>query len=89
MCHILLSSVPVDNIVELFISHKILTYDDIEVISFAPSEYLKKKVLLSLLLCLKVPTWLIICDMLHNAESTRHVDEKLKDGKLFQVATYV
>ena len=83
MCHILLSSVPVDNIVKLFKSHKILTDDDIEVILFASSEYLKKKVLLSLLLYLKVPTWLIICDVLHNAESTRHVGDKLKDGKLF------
>ena len=56
-------------------------------ISFSPSEYLKKKVLLSLLLCLKVPTWLVICDVLHNAESMRHVGDKLKDGKLFQIAT--
>ena len=82
LCHILLDSIPVNNIADLFTSQKIFTDDDINVISFAPNEYLKKKVLLYWLLCLKLPTWLIIHDVLSNNESMRSVGDQLMQGKL-------
>lgn len=71
-----------DNIVKLFKPHNILTDDDLEVIDFAPSKYLQRKVLLKCLLCLKLPVWLMICDLLLENKSTKQVGNKLMDGKL-------
>ena len=57
--------------------------DDVEVISFAPSEHLRNKILLEYLWHLKLSVWSMICDMLHNTKSLRHVGNQLMEGKLF------
>ena len=85
--HILLESMPMDDIFKLLNSQKILTDDDVEVILFSPSEYLKKQLLLRHSLHLKLSAWAIICDVLDNTKSMRHVGSQLMDGKLF-LSTY-
>ena len=69
-----------DNVFKLFYFHKIFTTDDLEVISFTPSEYLKKQILLQYL---KLSMWPMICDLLHNIKSMRHIGSHLRDGKLY------
>ena len=87
LSHSLLESVPMDDIVKLFNSQKILTDDDVEVVLFSPSDYLKKQLLLRHTLHLKIFVWEMICDVLHNIKSMRHVSNQLMDGKLFIVAS--
>ena len=81
MYHILLENISADHTVKLFITHKILDDDDIAVISFAPSEYLKKEFLFRCLWYLKLSVWPLICDVLHNIKSMRHVSSQLAEGK--------
>ena len=83
LCHILLDNVPTDDIVKIFSSHKLLTDEDMEVISFAPSEYLKMQFLFQYLQNLKLTMWLMICDILHNTKSMKHIGSQLNDGKLY------
>lgn len=82
MSHILLHNIPMDDIVKLFMSHKFLNDDDSEVMSFAPSEQSKKIFLIQTLQHLKLSLWLMICDVLDNTKSTKHVGSQLKNGKL-------
>ena len=92
LTHSLLESMPMDDIVKLFNSQKILTGDEVEVVLFSPSDYLKKQLLLRHSLHLKIFMWETICDVLHNTKSMRNVSNQLRDGKLFIVAsvyTYV
>ena len=72
-----------DDIVNLFYIHKLLTDDDLEVISFVASEYLKNKFLLEFMQNLKLAIWLMICDVLHNTQSMKHIGSQLITGKLF------
>ena len=81
MYHILLENISVDDTVKLFVTHKILFDDDVAAISFAPSEYLKKKFLFRCLWYLKLSVWPLICDVLHNIKSMRHVSSQLAEGK--------
>ena len=81
MYHILWDNVPVDNIIKLFSDHRVFTDDDLEVISFAPSEHLKSQFLLRYLLYLKLSVWSMIRDVLHNTKSMRHVGSQLMNGK--------
>ena len=69
-------------------THKILTDDDVEVISFAPSEHLRNKILLECLWNLKLSVWPMICDILDNTKSMRPVGSQLMEGK-FSVAVIV
>ena len=71
-----------DNIVKLFNSYGLFTDDMMEVISFAPSDYLKNQILFRYLQYLKLPKWLKICDVLYSAKSTKHVSIQLRDGEL-------
>ena len=77
-----------DDIVKLFNSQKILTDDDVEVVLFSPSDYLKKQLLLGHSLHLKIFVWEMICDVLQNTKSMRHVGNQLMDGKLFIVRSF-
>ena len=77
LCHILLDKVSIDDVITLFYSHKLFTDDDLKVISFTPSEYLKRQFLLRSLRYLKLTFWLIICDIMDE-----HVGSQLRDGKL-------
>ena len=61
ICHILLDNIPMDDIVQLFMAHKILIDDDVEVVSFAPSEHLRNKCLWECLWNLKLSVWPVIC----------------------------
>ena len=80
LCHIVLSKISTDNIVQLFYSHKLFTDGDLEVISFAPSEYLKTRFLLQSLHHFKLSMWLMICDIMYNDKSLEHIGSQLKDG---------
>ena len=75
LCGILLDKVSIDNIVTLFHSHKFITDDDLEVISFIPSEYLKRQILLRGLRYYKLVLWLQICDIVDE-----HVGSQLREG---------
>lgn len=76
-------SLPMDDVVMLlFNSLKLLTDDDLAAITFAPSEYLKNRFLIRYLQQLKLPVWLMICDVLHNSNSTRSIGSQLRIGKL-------
>ena len=91
MADILLDNLPVNNIVELCSSRQLLTDDILAVISFAPSEYFKSQTLSRCLQCLKLPEWLKICDVLRDAEITKHVGVQLKHSRLLQtqICTYI
>ena len=83
LCHILLDNVPADDIVKIFKSRKLLTDDDMEVNSFAPSQYLKMQILFQYLQSLMLTMWLMICDIFCNTKSMEHIGSQLNDGKLF------
>ena len=77
LCHILLDKVSIDDVVTLFCSHKVFTDDDLKVISFTPSEYLKRQFVLRSLQSFKLIFWLKICDIMDE-----RVGSQLRDGKL-------
>ena len=81
MYHILWDNLPVDNIIKLFTGHKLFADDDLDVISFAPSEYLKRQFLFRYLQHLKLAIWSMVCDVLHNTKSLRHIGGQLMNGK--------
>lgn len=84
MCNILLDNIPLFGIVEFFSFHKILSDNDLEVISLAPSEYLKRKFLLVYLQHFKLTVWPMILDLLHrNTRSMRLIGDQLMNGKVF------
>ena len=85
MYHILLDNIPVDDIGKIFNSHNVLTNDDLEVMSYAPSEYLKKQFVLQTLHRLKLCVWIMICDVLENTKFKDSVGNLLRDGELFQI----
>ena len=74
-----------DDICKMFNSHNIFTNDDLEVISFTPSEYLKRQFVLQTLQGLKLSMWIMICDVLDNTRFKSSVGRQLRDGKLFQI----
>ena len=82
LCHILLNQLSTDSIVQLFSSHKIFTDDDLAVISFSPSEYLKSQLLLDNLQHFKLIMWIKICDIMCNDKSLEHIGSQLRDGEL-------
>ena len=73
-----------DDIIQLFTAHKILIDDDVEVVSFVPSEHLRKKYLLKYLWNLKLAVWPVICDILLNTKSMKHVGSQLIEGNDLQ-----
>ena len=81
MYRILWDNLPVDNIIKLFTDHKLFTDDDLDVISFAVSEYLKSQFLFRYLQNLKLSVWSMVCDVLHNTKSLRHIGSQLMNGK--------
>ena len=87
--NILLDNVPVENIVELCSSFQLLTDDILAVISFVPSEYLKNHVLSKCLQNLKLPKWLKMCDVLQDAELTKHVGAQIKHSKLLKICIQI
>ena len=80
----LLDNMPLEDIVKLFSSCNFFTNDDLEVISFLPSEYLKRQFLVQNWQHLKIPhsVWLMISDVLQDAKPTSNVGKHLSDGKL-------
>ena len=78
---ILLDNMPADDIIKLFSRCKLLSDDDLQVISFPDSEFLKEQLMLRYLQHLKLSEWAVICDMLNNTKSTRSVGSQLTDGK--------
>ena len=74
-----------DDIGKMFSSRNIFTNDDLEVISFTPSEYLKRQFVLQTLQCLKLSVWSMICDVLENTKFMSRVGSQLRDGTLFQM----
>ena len=76
-----------DDIFQLFRAHKILIDDDVEVVAFAPSEHLRNEYLLECLWNLKQSVWPVICDILLNTKSMRHVGSQLMKGNDFLVVT--
>ena len=82
LCRILLNQLSTDSIVQLFSSHKIFTDDDLAVISFSPSEYLKSQLLLDNLQHFKLIMWIKICDIMCNDKSLEHIGSQLRDGEL-------
>ena len=83
---ILLDNIPVDNIFKLFISYKLLMEDDVDVISFCASEYLKGQLLLNYTSRFKLSVWPVICDILYD---TKLVSSQLVDGMLIISTSYV
>ena len=82
VCHFLLSNMPVDDVVELFSFHKFLSNDELQVITYAPSEHLKFQILLKCLQDLRLTVWMKACDMLLNTKSWKHVGSELMKGNL-------
>ena len=74
-----------DDIGKMFNSHNIFSHVDLEVMSFAPSEYSKNQFVLQTLRCLKLSVWIMICDVLETGTLTSNVGNQLRDGKLFQI----
>ena len=72
-----------DDIVKFFSCHKFISDIDLEIISFAPSEYLKSQILLKYLQHLKFSVWLMIRKILHNTKSTGDIVNQLMDGMFF------
>ena len=85
LTYILLDNIPVDNIFKLFISYKLLMEDDLEVISFCASEYLKGQLLLEYTSHFKLSVWPVICDILCD---TKLVGSQLIDGMLIISSSY-
>lgn len=83
--YILLDNIPVNDVIKLFNSFKLLTNDDLQVILFCASEYLKKQLLLGYLQRVKLSAWAAICDNLNNTTSTRRVGSQLMNGKSFYI----
>ena len=83
LSHFLLKKMRTDDIVQTFHSHNLFTNDDVEVISFTPSEYLKNRLLLENLQYLKLNSWLMICDIMENTIFLKHIGSQLRNGKLF------
>ena len=80
MCSLLLDKLSMDDLVKLFIMHKILNEDDEKVIFFAPSEHLKNKFVLEYLWHLKLSVWSVIGDILVNTTSMTCVGNRLIEG---------
>ena len=76
-----------DDAVKLFSSQKILTDDDVDVLQFSPNDYLKRQLLLRHLLHLKLSVWEIICDILCDTKSMRHVGSQLMGGTYVHIYT--
>ena len=74
-----------DDIGKMFSSHSIFTNNDLEVISFTPSEYLKRQFVLQILQCLKLSVWILICNVLENNKFVSSIGSQLRHGKLFQI----
>ena len=82
ICNVLLDKIPLDDLVKLFIVHKILNEDDEKVILFAPSEHLKYQFLSGYLCRLKLSVWSVICNILVANKSMAHVGNQLMEGRL-------
>ena len=80
LSHILLSKISTNDIVQIFHSQKLFTDDDLEAVSFIPSEYLKSQFLMGKLQYFKLTIWLMICDIMHNDKSLEHIGSELRDG---------
>ena len=80
MCSLLLDKLSMDDLVKLFITHKILNEDDEKVIFFAPSEYLKNQFVFEYLWHLKLSVWSVISDILVNTTSMMYVGNQLIEG---------
>ena len=78
-----------DDIVKLFVAHKIFNEDDEEVILFAPSEHLKNQLLLECLWHFKLSVWSVICDILVNTTSMKCVGNQLLEGRGLLVDSYM
>ena len=89
LSHILLNNLTLNDVIELFNSQKSLTDDDLEVILFSPSEYLKKQLLFGYALQLRLNVWLKICDVVHSIKSLKHISGQLMNGKLLNFAYIV
>ena len=85
----LLDKLSMDDLVKLFIMHKILNEDDEKVILFAPSEYLKNQFLLEYLWHLKLSVWSVISNIFVNTTSMTHVGNQLIEGKLLFIDSYI
>ena len=70
-----------DEITKLLSFCKLLTDDDLQLIYFCASKFLKKQLILQYLQQLKISTWAVICDLLNNTRSTRRIGSQLMDGK--------
>ena len=78
-----------DDVVKLFSFHKFLSDDDSQVITYAPSEYLKFQILLESLKHLKLSVWTKICHLLLNTKSLEHVGIELMKGNLYYICTSI
>ena len=84
LCHILLSQISTDKIVQIFSSHKLFTDDDLEAISFSPSEYLKSQFMFDHVQRFKIIMWIKICDIMHSDKSLERIGSQLRDGELIR-----
>ena len=80
MCSVVLDNMPMEDIVKLFTIHKIFKDDDVELISFAASEHVKKQLLSKYLGHLKWAVWSMFGNILVNTKSFKHVGNQLMKG---------
>ena len=78
-----------DDIVKLFVAHKIFNENDEEVILFAPSEHLKNQYLLECLWHFNLSVWSVICDILVKTTSMTYVGHQLLEGSGLFIDSYV
>ena len=83
LCQVLFDNESMDGIITLFHSHKLITVEDAEILQyFANNTYFQKQFLLRCLQSLRLPVWLVICDVLLKEKSMEHAANQLLHGEL-------
>ena len=80
LCNILLENTPVDDIITVFQLHDLLVGDDLTIVTNAPSDYLKKMILLKLFQNVSLPNWSSIYDVVNKSEILQHLSDQLVKG---------
>ena len=83
LCHVLFDDESMDGIITLLHHHKLVTVEDAEMFQyFAYNKYFQKQFLLWCLHNLRLPVWLVICDVLQKEKSMEHTGNQLLQGEL-------
>ena len=79
LCHVLLEGTPINDIISLLSHHHLFTDHELTALSVAPSDHLKKVILLRKLQHLDLTEWSTICTILQDGQ-LQHISDHLTAG---------